>query len=369
MIADDRSRNIKGYLHFSIHIRTRNFEHVSDTSKGLTVIANYIKQLVEIPSPSGYTKNVIEFLDQQLAASGYIIHKTNKGALRVDLAPDPKLVVSAHVDTLGGMVKKLKNDGSLEITQVGGWPPNSFEGEHVTINTAGDKNYRGTFLINNPAAHVNREVSKTERKMEKMHVRVDAVTESDKQTAKLGIAPGDFVFFDPRFEETDTGFIKSRFLDDKACAGIFLDIILNHKDIAGQPVSFFFSTYEEVGHGGAAGLPQSAREMLVADMGVVGEGVAGRETAVSICAKDSGGPYDFEFRSTLVELAQKNEIPYKVDVFPYYGSDGGAALAAGLDLRVGLIGPGVSSSHGVERTHCQGVEATRDLILAYIKTL
>ncbi len=327
-----------------------------------------IKKLVDIPSPSGYTSNIMEYISDLIPSNRYQVTRTNKGAMIICTQANPELLISVHVDTLGGMVKFLNDDGTLEITQIGGWPPNSFEGEYVSILTQNYQIYRGTFLINNPAAHVNRDVSKTERKMEKMHIRVDAITDSKKKTKKLGIEIGDLIFFDPRFENTDTGFVKSRFMDDKACSGIVLDIILNHfNDIKDKPVGFFFSNYEEVGHGGSAGIPSSVKQLLVADMGVVGDKVEGRETAVSICAKDSNGPYDYSMRCELVKLARKNKLPYLVDIFPYYGSDGGAALAAGMDLQVALIGPGVSSSHGVECTHIKGINATKDLILAYIK--
>ena len=281
-----------------------------------------IKALVEIPSPSGYTTRVMEYIARLIPNDRYQVTLTNKGALIVCPQAEPELLISGHVDTLGGMIKFLNDDGSLEITQIGGWPPNSFEGEHVSILTQNDKLYRGTFLINNPATHVNRDVSKIERKMDKMHIRVDALTESKKETKKLGIEIGDFIFFDPRFEYTDTGFVKSRFMDDKACVGVMLDIIINHFDaIKDSRVGFFFSNYEEVGHGGSAGIPLSVKQLLVADMGVVGDKVEGRETAVSICAKDSNGPYDYEMRRKLVKLAQKNKLPYRVDIFPYYGKN------------------------------------------------
>ncbi len=329
---------------------------------------SYIKALVDIHSPSGFTEEVIDFISESVKSLPFTQIRTRKGALLVSSTESPQLVISGHIDTLGGMVKHIRDDGTLELTQLGGWPPNSFEGEHVTVRTHDGKHYRGTFLLNNPAAHVNREITKTERDMTKMHVRVDALISSGKDAREAGIRVGDFVFFDPRFEVTDTGFIKSRFLDDKACAGVMLDILLNHfEEIKTKNVGFFFSNYEEVGHGSCAGIPVSVEELLVADMGVVGDQVAGKETAVSICAKDSSGPYDFTMRETLIRLARENDISHEVDVFPYYGSDGSAALRAGMDARVGLIGPGVASSHGVERTHLKGVKATKDLILAYIK--
>ncbi len=329
----------------------------------------YIEELVNIPSPSGYTQKIVNYLEAKVRRHPYFISRTNKGALLISTTENPELLITAHVDTLGGMVKYIHEDGTLEITQVGGWPPTSFEGEYVTILTQSDKTIRGTFLLNNPAAHANSKVAETERTMENMHIRIDIITCSKIETQQAGISIGDFIFFDPRFEYTETGFIKSRFLDDKACAGILYDILMNHYDeIKVKKVGFLFSVFEEVGHGANAGIPISVKEMLVTDMGVVGEGVEGTETAVSICAKDNMGPYNYEMRQKLTVLAQKNKIPYVVDVFPYYSSDGSQALRAGLDLRIALIGPGISSSHGVERTHQNGVEATKNLILKFINS-
>jgi len=184
----------------------------------------YIEELVNIPSPTGYTTRVIEHVERSLQASDWTVRRNNKGSLLAGTHDKPRLVMSAHIDTLGGMVSRIKSDGTLEIAQLGGWPPNSFEGEYVTVLTRSGTTCRGTFLLNEPAAHVNREVGKTEREMGKMHIRLDLESDSEKATQKAGLSIGDFVFFDPRFEVTESGFVKSRFLDDKACAGIFLDI-------------------------------------------------------------------------------------------------------------------------------------------------
>ena len=285
------------------------------------MIKNSIKELVDIDSPSGYTDNIIDYLIKHLKGMNYILSKTHKGALIVSTSDKPRYAVSGHIDTLGGMVKEIKGDGSLILTQIGGWPVNSFEGEYVSVMTSDGNRIRGTFLLQNPAAHVNRDVQSAKRDMSIMHVRLDAHTSSQKETLSLGISVGDFVFFDPRFEFTDTEYIKSRFMDDKACAGIMYDILINEYDsIKDVPISFFFSNYEEVGHGASAGFPDSIEELLVADMGVVGNGTEGNERYVSICAKDSSGPYDYKFRRELENLAIKNKLPYKTDVFPYYGS-------------------------------------------------
>jgi putative aminopeptidase FrvX len=240
----------------------------------------------------------------------------------------------------------------------------------VTVCCPGGGRWRGTLLLNNPAAHVNRDAGSTERKQENMHIRLDAEVEKREDTESLGIRTGDFICFDPRLEVTATGFVKSRFLDDKAACAAMADAMLGlgAAGCSGASVCFFFTNFEEVGHGASAGVPPSCRRMLVADMGVVGDRVAGAETAVSICVKDANGPYDVGMREDLARLAGERGIPFRLDVFPFYGSDGHAALAAGHDIRVALIGPGVSASHGMERTHLKGLTATRDLILAYAGT-
>ena len=328
-----------------------------------------LKEIIDIDSPSGYTDNVVDHIISMLP-DNFIKEKTNKGALFVSSVKEPECVITAHIDTLGAMVSGINDDGTLRATQIGGWPVNSFEGEYCTVLTSNSKKHRGTFLLNNPAAHVNREVGSTARKMEKMHIRIDLKTSSVSDTRKAGIDIGDFIFFDPRFEYTSSGFIKSRFMDDKAGAAVMIDILLNHSSaIAGKPVGFFFSNFEEVGHGARAGIPPTVKEMLVIDMGVVGNNVEGKEHSVSICAKDSSGPYDYTITNKLTALAKDNKLNYKRDVFPYYGSDGSAALMAGYNLRIGLIGPGVSASHGVERTHIDGLKNTEKLVLSYIDSL
>lgn len=333
------------------------------------MLVDLIKEIVSIDSPSGYTDNIINHIKRKLTQKEYICEITKKGALLISANKNMKYVLSSHIDTLGGMVRSIGGDGTLKITQIGGYPNNSFEGEYVNVLTKDNKKISGTFLLHNPSAHVNSEVSKSERKSDNMCIRLDAEVSNQQQVKTLGIEVGNYVFFNPRFEYTETGFVKTRFLDDKACAGIFLDILLNNYDlIKKSPIGFFFSNYEEVGHGAAYGIPESTEELIVADMGVVGDGVEGDEYSVSICAKDSSGPYDYNVRMNLTDIAIKNSICYKTDVFPYYGSDGSAALRAGCGFKVGLIGPGVSASHGVERTHIKGLNATKELIIGYIKS-
>lgn len=331
-------------------------------------VVSTLKEILAVHSPTGYTIEVINYIESLFKGSKLHITKTNKGALLVSLSENPELVVTGHIDTLGAMVKEVKGDGTLEITELGSYPLNSFEGEYVTIRNSKGKLFRGTFLLNNPAAHVNRNVQSEKRELDKMSVRIDALVYSDEDVRKLGIEVGDFIFYDTRFETTDTGFVKSRFLDDKACAAVMIELIKEYsKSGKVKNVGFYFSNYEEVGHGSSTGFPASVKELLVLDMAVVGNGCTGREDAVSICVKDSSGPYDFTVNEKLRKLAEKNKINYVIDIYPYYGSDGSAAVRSGYDVRVGLIGPGVSASHGVERTHEKGLEATYKLTKAFIE--
>lgn len=333
-------------------------------------IVEILRKLEAINSPSGYTAEAIAFLAALFRSAGLNPKLTNKGALLVCEHPEPLTVCAAHVDTLGAMVTRLEGDGTLRVTQVGGWPWNSFEGEYLTVMNSAGKKWRGTLLCDNPAAHVNRNIGKTERSGENMHIRLDAEVKSASDTKKLGIDAGDYVFFDPRFEVTDTGFVRSRFLDDKAGCAVLAEVILKLAPrLKKVPAAFFFSNYEEVGHGASAGIPRCVKEMVAVDMGVVGREVYGHETVVSICAKDSTGPHDYELRQRLVTLAKKKRIPHAVDIFPFYGSDARATMGAGYDVRVAVIGPGVSASHGVERTHIKGLRATVQLVEAYLADL
>jgi len=332
-------------------------------------IVSTLEQILKINSPTGYTIEIISYIENLFKGSDLFIKKTNKGSLLISFSENPELVISGHVDTLGAMVKEINEDGTIAITKVGGLVLNSFEGEYVTVRNYKGELFRGTFLLNNPASHVNRELESTKRETGNMSIRLDELVRNAIDVMKLGINVGDFVFYDTRFEYTKSGFVKSRFLDDKACAAIMIEMIKEFSAAGSKcKAGFYFSNYEEVGHGACVGIPDSAKELLVLDMAVIGEGCAGKEDAVSICVKDSSGPYDFTVTNKLRELALTNKINFVTDIYPYYGSDGSAALAAGYDVRVGLIGPGVSASHGVERTHENALEETYKLTKLYINS-
>jgi putative aminopeptidase FrvX len=333
-------------------------------------IVSILRELSNIYSPTGMTEDVLKHVENIAKKAGIACKYTNKGALIVGSHPKPELAIAGHVDTLGLMVKEIRSDGNLSFTRLGGPVLPAFEGQTVRIFAENGKIFSGTLVLNNPAAHVNNKASDMPRNDANMHIRLDAEVKNAKETRKLGIEIGDFIAFEADFEFTDTGFVKSHFLDDKAgCAAMIASFLkLGAKALEKIPVMYFFSNYEEVGHGACAGIPDTVRELLVVDMGVVGDGVAGDEYSVSICVKDSSGPYDYDLRKRLIKLAGKNKINFKPDVFPFYGSDGSAALRAGLDAKVGLIGPGVSASHGNERTHLKGLNATSELLISYLKS-
>lgn len=327
-----------------------------------------LQKLVEIDSPTGYTGNACNYIFDLLKSYGYKPEYTNKGAVKCALGKNPTLAIAAHVDTLGAIVSGIKSNGTLAFSNLGGLQLMSAEGEYVKVITMKGKVYTGTLLLNNPSSHANNVREEMKRNYDTMHIRLDEEVYSKKDVEKLGINTGDFICFEPRYREYDNGFIKSRFMDNKAGCYVLFELARRLKEKKQEvPVELFFSNYEEVGHGGTVGYADSIQELLVIDMGVLGDACEGNEVSCSICVKDSSGPYDFNFRKKLVELADKNKIPYKLDVYPHYGSDGSAALRAGKNFRVALIGPGVAASHGVERTHKKGIEATIDLCLSYIK--
>ncbi|MEC7922962.1 MAG: glucanase, partial [Planctomycetota bacterium] len=247
---------------------------------------------------------------------------------------------------------------------------NMAEGEYVKVYTMGGKVLTGTFLLDNPSSHANKDLNKTRRDTSNMHIRLDEEVYKEADTRELGVRPGDIVSFDPRYQELPSGYLKGRFMDNKAGCFVLFEIARRlPPSNKGLPVELFFSNYEEVGHGGTCGYSDTIEELLVIDMGVLGDSCEGSEVRCSICAKDTSGPYDYAMRKKLVGLAEEKSIPHSVDVYPYYGSDGSAALRAGNDFRVGLVGPGVAASHGVERTHVKGIEATIELCLAYIESI
>ncbi|MEG1547657.1 MAG: M42 family metallopeptidase [Clostridia bacterium] len=332
-------------------------------------IIEQLKKLTAIPSPSGFTQKVAEYTMHQLSALGYAPKITTKGCVIADIGGEGNpIILAAHIDTLGGMVAEIKANGRLRLTRVGGLQPNNIEAENCTVFTRCGKTFSGCMQMNDPSVHVNGEYAKQERDYKTMEVVLDEKVKSKEDTQNLGISAGDFVCFDPRTVVTQSGFIKSRFLDDKLSVAILLAFakhIADNKIKLQRKVYIYITVYEEVGHG-CSSLPVSADEILCVDMGCVGEGLTCDETMVSICAKDSSGPYNYEMTSALINCAKDNKLAYAVDIYPFYGSDADTALISGHDMRHALIGAGVYASHGYERSHIDGVNNTLELLKAYV---
>ena len=328
-----------------------------------------VKRLLSIDSPSGFTDRAADYLMEELQALGYAPEKTRKGGVTVCLGGQGAgLLLMAHVDTLGAVVQSIKGNGRLILSPVGGLQPENCETENCRIYTRFQGTYTGCLQLNDASVHVNGEYGSKNRKFPVMEVVIDQPVKTAEETRALGIQEGDFVCFDPRTVVTESGYIKSRFLDDKLSAAILLGYAKELKKQGITPnrkVYLHFTVYEEVGHGAAASVPEDVEELISVDMGCVGEGLRCTEREVSICAKDSGGPYDYKVTTALVEAAQAAGAAYAVDVYPHYGSDAEAALRAGYDVRHGLIGAGVYASHGYERSHVEGVENTLKLLWQY----
>ncbi len=329
-----------------------------------------LRELLEIDSPSGFTQRAADYIMSTLQSYGYKPERTQKGAVRCALGENPTLAIAAHTDTLGAIVSGIKSNGTLNFSLLGGPLLPTFEASYVRVYCLNGHIITGTVLYNNPSTHANRTAGTAERSIDNMHIRLDEEVSTADAVRALGIRIGDIICFDTKYQETEKGFIKSHFLDNKAGCFVLFEIARRMREQGKTaPVELFFSTYEEVGHGGTTGYSASIEDLLTIDMGVVGDACEGDEYSCSICAKDSGGPYDYAFRKQLVELAEQHSIAHKIDVYPYYSSDGTAAWRAGRDYRVALIGPGVAASHGMERTHVKALEATVQLCLKYIEVM
>ena len=341
--------------------------------KYVDYIVEVTRKLLSIDSPTGYTKHAAEFVIEEYKKMGYTPKMTVKGCVLVDIGGkniDNGIVLAAHTDTLGAMVSEIKGNGNLKLSPLGGLNPNNAEAENCRIVTRFDGIYEGTFQLNNASVHVNADYSNIKRSYADMEVVLDEKVNSKEDTESLGIMVGDIVCFDPRTTITEKGYIKSRFLDDKLSVGILLGYAkyLKENNIELENRQYHYITvYEEVGHGGAASIPESVTEMISVDMGCVGVGLNCDEHMVSICAKDSRGPYNYDVVTGLIKAAKENQLNFAVDIYPFYGSDVDTTLEAGYDIRHGLIGPGVYASHGYERSHKDGVENTLKLLNAYCK--
>ena len=348
---------------------------MKNTKVYVDFITEKLKKLLSIDSPTGYTKDAIAWLKAEYEAMGYAPVITTKGGLLVQLAKGCEgnggVLVETHTDTLGGMVAEVKGNGRLRLTALGGMNPNNAETENCVVITRDGKRYEGCFQMNNPSIHVNGSYDQQDRTYDNMEVVLDEMVFSKEETKALGIETGDIVCFETRTRITEKGYIKSRFLDDKLSVAILLGYAkyLKEENVTlSRPVYQHITVYEEVGHGGSASVPEGVTDILSVDMGCVGDGLECKEHQVSICVKDASGPYHYEFRQHMVALAKAQEIPYKLDIYPFYGSDASAAMSAGAEVKHALLGAGIESSHSYERTHLDSVVATERMVDAYLKS-
>lgn len=336
-------------------------------------VINSMINLLTTPSPTGDTDKAIDLVEEYFETLGVKTKRTIKNALIATIIgenDEQHRTLSAHVDTLGAMVKEIKTNGKLKITQIGGYAWSTIEGEYCTISTQENGEFSGTILLNKASTHVHgAKVNDIKRSGENIEIRIDQKVKTKKDVEDLGISVGDFIYLDTRTDLTTNGFVKSRHLDDKACVSCLLgmaEYLMTNNITPKHTTHFYISNYEEVGHGSSASIPEKTIEFLAVDMAAPGEGQESSEYSVTICAKDSSGPYDLEMRRKLTKLAKNNDIDYKVDIYPFYGSDASAALRAGYAVKHGLIGPGVDASHSYERLHEDSIEATIKLGILYL---
>ena len=331
-----------------------------------------VVELMAIDSPSGYTDRAARWVKDNFSALGFPAELTTKGGVLVDLGgknSQDGLLLAAHTDTLGAMVAEVKPTGRLRLTPLGGMNANNAEAENVRVYTRGGTVVEGTCQLCDASVHVNGDYSTTQRTFDTVEIVLDEAVTSDKMTRALGVEVGDIVCFEPRTRRTASGYLKSRFLDDKLSVGMLLGFakyLSDNKIVPERRTWVHVTVYEEVGHGGSASVPEGVTEAISVDMGCVGDGLQCTEKQVSICAKDSGGPYSYHVVGKLIEAAKANHADYAVDVYPHYGSDVEATLRGGADIRHGLIGAGVYASHGYERSHMDGVYNTLKVIAGYL---
>ncbi len=333
-------------------------------------VLKFLQEILNTPSPSGFCWKIMDKIKKETERLGYSFELTRKGGgiITIPGKNDDYIVgLSAHVDTLGAMVRSIKSSGTIRFTSIGGYMMSTVEGEYCQVHTRDGKVYDGTVLTVKPSVHVYSDASDLKREESNMEIRLDESVTSSEDVENLGICVGDFISFDPRVVIKENGYIKSRHLDDKAGTAILfglMEMFKREELVPTNTLKLVISAYEEVGHG-ASYIPHDIDELIAIDMGAMGDDLTCTEQDVSICAKDSSGPYDYQIIGKMIELAKENNLNFAVDIYPRYGSDASAALRAGHNIRGGLIGPGVHASHGMERTHIEGLLNSIALLVGY----
>jgi len=338
-------------------------------------LQSVLRGLLEIPSPSGMTDNIVRFVCSELDSLGLSYELTRRGAIRATIKgkkAKPRRAIVSHLDTLGAMVKNLKKNGRLGIVPIGTWSSRFAEGARVTVHSDGTKKTQGTVLPLKASGHTyDEEVDQQPSEWANLEVRLDQAGSSLNTLWESGIRVGDFVSFQPQLEINENGYINSRFLDDKAGVASVLSALhgMRHHGIT-PPLtsSILFTISEEVGVGASHILRGNVAEMVSVDNGTIAPQQNSCEFGATIAIMDSGGPYDIHLTKHLIDLCTENNIDFSRDVFLHYHSDAAAALEAGNDIRTALVCFGLDASHGYERVHILSLTNVADLVISYLKS-
>lgn len=332
---------------------------------------DYFQTLVAVPSPVSYYVQMNPVIEKLAGELGYTVTYDNKQTAYITLEGrdnSKTVLVGAHLDTLGLIIRRIDADGMIRVRQLGGVNYASLEGETVTVHTRDGRSYTGLMACQSHSVHVFDDARTLERDENTMMVILDQPVQSKADVNALGIRNGDLISIEPRCQITENGYLKSRFIDDKAAVACCFTALKYLKENGLKPqyrTLLAFPYSEEIGLGGTY-VPAGVSEYVAIDIGLIGPGYDGSERKVSICAKDNSTPYDYLLTNRLITLAEKNGIDHAVDIFYRYGTDANAALKAGNDLRAAAFGMAVYCSHGMERTHLDGLNATVDLLLSYL---
>lgn len=332
-----------------------------------------LSRLLQIPSPSGFTNDIVRFVGEELSRLGIAFEITRRGAIRADLkgrrqSPDRGIV--SHLDTIGAMVKRLKNNGRLELVPIGQWSSRFAEGARVRVFSDGGRCFSGTVLPLKASGHTfHQEVDLQPVSWEQVEVRLDEFSDREEDLRRLGIHVGDFVAVEPGTEIMANGFINSRHLDDKAGVAAVLAAaraVLTAGMVLPVDCHLLFTISEEIGSGASAVLHRDVAEMLTVDNATPAKGQNSREFGVTIAMMDSSGPFDYHLTHKLIDLCHRHDIPHQRDIFRYYRCDSASAVEAGNDIRTALVSFGVDSSHGYERTHVDALLSVAKLLIHYM---
>lgn len=337
----------------------------------MTYLLDVMKTLLDTPSPVGYYAQMKPVIERLAAELGYPVTYDNRDTAYITVAgadTTKTVCVSAHADTLGFMVRGINADGTLRVRALGGINHANVEGENVTVHTRGGKTFTGMLVCAHHSSHAFADARTLERNDDTVFVLLDEPVKTEAEVRALGVRHGDYVSIEPRLTVTENGYVKSRFIDNKAAMACAFAVLKALKDSGEKPqytTMFAFSFYEEIGFGGIV-VPPEISEYVAVDIAILGPDADGSEQAVTICAKDATMPYDYDLTNRLIAAAERHSCDYAVDLFFRYGSDAGQAIKGGNDVRAAAFGMGVYSSHGVERTHLSGIENTARLMLAYV---